>query len=44
MEARARLPGAMFAVFEAAHLFRGTDMGPQPLWIATAALGGVLGE
>jgi hypothetical protein len=44
LEARARLPGAMFAIFEAAHLFRGTEMGPEPIWIATAAVGGVLGE
>lgn len=43
-ELRARLPAEMFVVLEAAHLYRRTEAETLPIWIATAAVGGVVGE
>jgi hypothetical protein len=43
-ELRARLPWSMFVSLEAARLYEMRDMQFESLWIATAALGGVLGE
>ncbi|HUH04979.1 MAG TPA: hypothetical protein VML75_23440, partial [Kofleriaceae bacterium] len=47
IEARVRLPERMFVVVEAARLYRRADgmMGNlQPIWIATAGIGAVVGE
>lgn len=47
VETRARLPGAMFIVFEVARLYRGDAMDPvglRPMWIGTAAVGAVVGD
>jgi len=43
-ELRARLPAEMFVLLEAAHLYRSDEGAVRPLWIATAAVGGVVGE
>ncbi len=43
-ELRARLPAEMFVVLEASHLYRRTEVETLPIWIATAAVGGVVGE
>lgn len=43
-EVRARLPWQMFVSLEAARLYQMREMSYEPLWIATVALGGVLGE
>jgi hypothetical protein len=48
LEARARLPSSLFVVLEAARLYRRPDDGGmrsfEPIWIATAGIGAVLGE
>lgn len=48
LEARARLPSSLFIVVETARLYRRTDTLSvpmfEPIWIATAAIGAVLGE
>ncbi len=44
MEARVRLPRSMFVVLETARLYRRRDVAFEPIWIATAAIGAVLGE
>jgi hypothetical protein len=46
LEARARLPSKMFVVVEAARLYRRSEtmLELEPIWIATAGIGAVLGE
>jgi hypothetical protein len=45
LEVRALVRPKMFVVVEAAHLYRTSAEGAQvPIWIATTALGGVIGE
>ena len=43
-ELRATLPRNLFVSLEAARLYQLRDMAYEPLWIATAAIGAVLGE
>ncbi len=42
-ELRARLPARMYASFEMTHLYRDAAGSAEPVWLASAAVGGVLG-